>query len=77
LYVLTSLIFSVKKFLNYAGSLVKEGVTTDEIDRKVHEAMVKEGIYPTPLLYPGTLYAVQKRLWTEAIIVYVSLASVR
>ncbi|GBG34783.1 Methionine aminopeptidase 1 [Hondaea fermentalgiana] len=37
--------------LAYAGSLVKPGVTTDEIDRKVHEFIIKKDIYPSPLGY--------------------------
>ncbi|KAI0340814.1 Creatinase/aminopeptidase [Trametopsis cervina] len=51
--------------LKYAGTLVKvstrttvsldgwEGVTTDEIDAKVHEFIVKHDAYPSPLLYKG------------------------
>jgi len=42
-----------RKMMNYAGSLVKVGVTTDEIDRKVHEMIIKEGAYPSPLGYPA------------------------
>ena len=40
--------------LKYAGSLVKEGVTTDEIDRKTH-AFIVDALksYPSPLLYSG------------------------
>lgn len=37
--------------LNLAGSMVKPGVTTDEIDRVVHEATIKAGAYPSPLNY--------------------------
>eukprot|EP00512_Aurantiochytrium_limacinum_P000933 CAMPEP_0171492270 /NCGR_PEP_ID=MMETSP0958-20121227/4317_1 /TAXON_ID=87120 /ORGANISM="Aurantiochytrium limacinum, Strain ATCCMYA-1381" /LENGTH=313 /DNA_ID=CAMNT_0012025771 /DNA_START=44 /DNA_END=985 /DNA_ORIENTATION=- len=39
--------------LEYAGSLVKPGVTTDEIDRKTHEFILKKNIYPSPLGYRG------------------------
>lgn len=37
--------------LNLAGSLVKPGVTTEEIDRAVHEACINAGAYPSPLNY--------------------------
>ncbi len=39
--------------LEYAGSLVKPGVTTDEIDRLTHAFIVEEGAYPSPLGYMG------------------------
>jgi len=42
-----------KETLDYAGSLVKPGVTTDEIDRKVHEHIIRRNIYPSPLGYRG------------------------
>jgi methionyl aminopeptidase len=54
-----------KKFLNYAGSLVKPGVTTDEIDRKVHEAIVAEGAHPTPIGYPGDVKPFPKSICTS------------
>eukprot|EP00890_Picochlorum_soloecismus_P002910 jgi/Picsp_1/361/NSC_00359-R2_methionine aminopeptidase len=37
--------------LNHAGSLVKPGVTTEEIDRAVHQATIEAGAYPSPLNY--------------------------
>jgi len=37
--------------LNHAGTLVKPGVTTDEIDRSVHQMIVDAGAYPSPLNY--------------------------
>lgn len=37
----------------YAGSLVKPGITTDEIDRAVHEKIIQAGAYPSPLGYYG------------------------
>jgi methionyl aminopeptidase len=37
--------------LNYAGTLVQPGVTTDEIDRAVHDMAVSRGAYPSPLNY--------------------------
>lgn len=39
--------------LNYAGSLVSVGITTDEIDSLVHEYVIKRGAYPSPLNYEG------------------------
>lgn len=40
--------------LNFAGSLVRPGVTTEEIDRVVHEACVSRWrVYPSPLNYMG------------------------
>ena len=39
--------------LDYAESLVKPGVTTDFIDRKVHEMTIDNGAYPSPLNYGG------------------------
>ncbi|KAG2373053.1 hypothetical protein C9374_012899 [Naegleria lovaniensis] len=37
--------------LRFAGSLVKEGVTTEEIDEKVFEYITSRGAYPSPLRY--------------------------
>eukprot|EP00276_Gloeochaete_wittrockiana_P001957 CAMPEP_0184676044 /NCGR_PEP_ID=MMETSP0308-20130426/88136_1 /TAXON_ID=38269 /ORGANISM="Gloeochaete witrockiana, Strain SAG 46.84" /LENGTH=362 /DNA_ID=CAMNT_0027123845 /DNA_START=774 /DNA_END=1859 /DNA_ORIENTATION=- len=39
--------------LAYAGTLVKPGVTTDEIDQAVHEMIIANGAYPSPLHYEG------------------------
>jgi methionyl aminopeptidase len=40
--------------LQYAGTLVRAGVTTDEIDCRVHEFIVHRlGCYPSPLGYAG------------------------
>ena len=39
--------------LNYAGTLVAPGVTTEEIDIVVHEMIIKAGAYPSPLNYGG------------------------
>ncbi len=36
-----------------AGDVVRPGVTTDEIDRVVHDLSVKAGGYPSPLNYRG------------------------
>jgi methionyl aminopeptidase len=37
--------------LEHACSLAKPGVTTDAIDRAVHEMVVAAGAYPSPLNY--------------------------
>ncbi|XP_014521194.1 methionine aminopeptidase 1D, chloroplastic/mitochondrial [Vigna radiata var. radiata] len=37
--------------LQYAGTLVKPGITTDEIDEAVHQMIVDNGAYPSPLGY--------------------------
>lgn len=37
--------------LNFAGTLVREGITTDEIDARVHDEILKHGAYPSPLNY--------------------------
>mmetsp|Transcript_31218 Transcript_31218/g.75481 ORF Transcript_31218/g.75481 Transcript_31218/m.75481 type:complete len:429 (-) Transcript_31218:279-1565(-) len=42
-----------REVLDLAGSQVQPGITTDEIDRIVHEASVKRGAYPSPLGYHG------------------------
>ncbi|XWS29862.1 hypothetical protein CRYUN_Cryun24cG0066500 [Craigia yunnanensis] len=39
--------------LNYAGTLVKPGITTDEIDQAVHKMIIDNGAYPSPLGYGG------------------------
>lgn len=44
---------AAKDILNIAGSFVEPGISTDEIDRLTHEAIVKAGIYPSPLGYMG------------------------
>lgn len=42
-----------RKMLEFANSLVRPGITTDEIDRLTHLEIVKHGAYPTPLNYSG------------------------
>lgn len=37
----------------FAGTLVKPGVTTDEIDKAVHKKIIEAGAYPSPLNYKG------------------------
>ncbi|KAJ0041552.1 hypothetical protein Pint_28075 [Pistacia integerrima] len=39
--------------LEYAGTLVQPGVKTDEIDEAVHQMIVDNGAYPSPLGYGG------------------------
>ncbi|VAI86903.1 unnamed protein product [Triticum turgidum subsp. durum] len=39
--------------LNFAGTLVKPSITTNEIDRAVHHMIVEAGAYPSPLGYGG------------------------
>jgi methionyl aminopeptidase len=42
-----------RKVLDQACALAKPGVTTDEIDTAVHEALLEAGAYPSPLNYVG------------------------
>jgi len=42
---------AAREVLDLAGRAVKPGITTDEIDRIVHEATVSRGGYPSPLNY--------------------------
>lgn len=44
---------AAREVLDIAGASVKVGMTTDEIDRVVHEETVKRGGYPSPLNYHG------------------------
>eukprot|EP00879_Flechtneria_rotunda_P005040 GHRR01005317.1.p1 GENE.GHRR01005317.1~~GHRR01005317.1.p1 ORF type:complete len:273 (+),score=74.59 GHRR01005317.1:676-1494(+) len=37
--------------LKYAGSLVHPGITTQDIDQAVHEMIIQNGAYPSPLNY--------------------------
>ncbi|GLT50165.1 hypothetical protein SLA2020_236720 [Shorea laevis] len=39
--------------LQYAGTLVKPGLKTDEIDEAVHQMIIDNGAYPSPLGYGG------------------------
>lgn len=39
--------------LDYAAELIKPGVTTDEIDEKLHKMITNRGAYPSPLNYGG------------------------
>lgn len=42
-----------REVLDTAGRAVRPGITTDEIDRLVHEESLKRGAYPSPLNYRG------------------------
>ncbi|XP_058089086.1 methionine aminopeptidase 1D, chloroplastic/mitochondrial isoform X2 [Magnolia sinica] len=39
--------------LEHAGTLVKPGIKTDEIDKAVHQMIIDNGAYPSPLGYGG------------------------
>ncbi|MQL78866.1 hypothetical protein Taro_011305 [Colocasia esculenta] len=41
------------RVLDYAGTLVRPSVTTNEIDKAVHEMIIDAGAYPSPLGYGG------------------------
>lgn len=41
------------KVLNFAGSLVQPGISTDAIDRQVHKFVLGHGVYPSPMNYCG------------------------
>jgi methionyl aminopeptidase len=41
------------EILSIAGKVAKPGVTTDEIDRVVHDACIERNCYPSPLNYNG------------------------
>ncbi|CAN8266522.1 unnamed protein product [Cochlearia groenlandica] len=41
------------RVLDYAGTLVRPFVTTEEIDKAVHNMIVEYGAYPSPLGYGG------------------------
>jgi len=40
-----------RQVMELAKKLVKPGITTDEIDKKLHEAIIEGGAYPSPLIY--------------------------
>ncbi len=42
-----------RKVLDYGHSLVRPGITTDEIDRLVHAFIIENKAYPSPLNYHG------------------------
>ncbi|KYQ92023.1 methionine aminopeptidase [Tieghemostelium lacteum] len=42
-----------KEILEYASTLIKPGLTTDELDKLVHQEIINRGAYPSPLGYKG------------------------
>ena len=40
-----------REVLNEGGKALRVGVTTDEIDRVIHEACMERDCYPSPLNY--------------------------
>lgn len=44
---------AARRVLEVVGAAVREGVSTDELDRIAHEAYLAEGGYPSPLGYRG------------------------
>jgi hypothetical protein len=41
-----------RQVMNFAASLVKVGISTDEIDRQTHQFIISQEAYPSPLGYP-------------------------
>ena len=39
--------------LEFATAIAREGITTEELDYKVHKEIIKYGAYPSPLMYLG------------------------
>lgn len=42
-----------RRMLDYACSLARPGITTDEIDRLTHEEIIRNEAYPSPVNYAG------------------------
>jgi len=42
-----------RRVLDHACSVAKPGITTDQVDTAVHEALLEAGAYPSPLNYVG------------------------
>jgi len=51
--------------LAYLGSLCQPGITTEEIDIACHNAAIERQSYPSPLQYPGHVYAFPKSVCTS------------
>ncbi len=51
--------------LNYLGTLVQPGVTTEEIDAACHARAIEVEAYPSPLMYPGSVDPFPKSLCTS------------
>lgn len=43
--------FSGRKALDLGHSIIKPGITTDEIDRVIHQYIISQNAYPSPLNY--------------------------
>ncbi|KAL3032645.1 hypothetical protein AAZX31_02G093800 [Glycine max] len=41
------------RVLNFAGTMVRPSITTNEIDKAVHQMIIDAGAYPSPLGYGG------------------------
>lgn len=44
---------AARSALDLAGASLKPGMTTDDIDKIVHEELIGNGAYPSPLHYRG------------------------
>ncbi|KAG8043408.1 hypothetical protein GUJ93_ZPchr0458g22513 [Zizania palustris] len=53
------------RVLEYAGTLVKPSVTTDEIDKAVHRMIIDAGGYPSLLGYGGFACAMEFLILTN------------
>jgi len=42
-----------RQMLDFANSLARPGITTDEIDKLTHLEIIKQGAYPSPINYCG------------------------
>ncbi|XP_015116660.1 methionine aminopeptidase 1D, mitochondrial [Diachasma alloeum] len=42
-----------KKVLNHTKNIIKPGITTDFLDEQLHEFIINNGAYPSPLHYQG------------------------
>jgi methionine aminopeptidase len=49
--IIINLTQTARKALDLGHSLVKEGITTDEIDKAVHKFIIDNDAYPSPLNY--------------------------
>ena len=50
-----------REVIDYAHSLIIPGITTDEIDKKTHDFIIKNNAYPSPLNYNKF----PKSIWTS------------
>lgn len=57
-----------REVLDLAHAAVRPGITTDEIDRIVHEAIIEAGAYPSPYNYfhfPKSVCTSVNEVWGE------------